>query len=88
MKYRSRTELIHDILQTANSDGNGASQTKIMYNAFLSYTQVKEYLTILIEKGLLQHDVHSRKFGVTEKGVRFLQLCDQIGDLMEEEQRW
>jgi predicted transcriptional regulator len=88
MKYRSRTELIHDILQTANSDGNGASQTKIMYNAFLSYTQVKEYLTILIEKGLLQDDVHSRKFGVTEKGVRFLQLCDQIGDLIEKEQRW
>ena len=88
MKYRSRTEIIHDILQTANSDGNGASQTKIMYNAFLSYTQVKEYLTILIDKGLLQYDLGNQKFKTTEKGLTLLQLCGQIGDLIGEEQRW
>jgi predicted transcriptional regulator len=89
MKYRSRTELIRDILQTARSDGNGVVKTKIMYNAFLSYHQVKEYLTILIDNGLLQHDLGNQKFRITEKGLRFLQLCDQIGDLMEEEQqRW
>ena len=85
MKYRSRSKIICDILQTANSDGNGASQTKIMYNAFLSYTQVKEYLTILIEKGLLQHDLSNQKFKTTEKGLSLLQLCGQIDDLIEKE---
>jgi predicted transcriptional regulator len=84
-KYRSRTEIIHDILRTANSDGNGASQTKVMYNAFLSYIQVKEYLAILVDDGLLQHDLDTRRFRITEKGFRFLQLCDQIGDLIEEQ---
>ena len=60
-----------------------------MYNAFLSYHQVKEYLTILIENDLLQHDLGNQRFKITEKGLNFLQLCDQIGDLMEEEQqRW
>lgn len=88
MKYRSRTEIICNILQTANSDGDGASQSKIMYNVFLSYTQVKEYLTILIEKGLLQHDLGNQKFKTTEKGLSLLQLCDQIGDLIEKEYRW
>jgi predicted transcriptional regulator len=34
-KYRSRTEIMHDILQSARSDGNGAGKTKIMFNAFL-----------------------------------------------------
>ncbi len=86
-KYRSRTEIIRDILQTARSDGNGVVQTKIMYNAFLSYHQVKEYLTILIDNGLLQHDLGNQKFRITEKGLRFLQLCEQIGDLMEKEQQ-
>lgn len=86
-KYRSRTEIIYDILQTASSDGNGVVQTKIMYSAFLSYHQVKEYLTILIDNGLLQHDLGNQKFRITEKGLRFLQLCEQIGDLIEKEQQ-
>jgi predicted transcriptional regulator len=87
-KYRSRTEIIHNILQTARNDGNGLGKTKIMRNAFLSYHQVKEYVTILIENGLLQHDLDNQKFRITEKGLSFLQLCDQIGDLIEAEQRW
>ncbi len=82
---RSRTEIICDILRTTNSDGNGASQTKIMYGAFLSHTQVKEYLTILIDKCLLQHDFGNKKFRITEKGLRLVQLCDQIDDLIEKE---
>jgi predicted transcriptional regulator len=86
-KYRSRTEIIHDILRTANSDGNGASQTKVMYNAFLSYIQVKEYLAILVDNGLLQYDLHSRKFRITEKGLSFLQLYEQIDDLIEDEEQ-
>ena len=87
-KYRSRTEIIHNILQTARN-GNGLGKTKIMRNAFLSYHQVKEYLTILIENGLLQHDLGNQRFRITEKGLSFLQLCDQIGDLLEDEQqRW
>jgi predicted transcriptional regulator len=85
-KYRSRTEIICDILQIARSDGNGVVQTKIMYSAFLSYHQVKEYLTILIGNDLLQHDLGNQRFRITEKGVRFLQLCDQIGDLIEVEE--
>ena len=87
-KYRSRTEIIHNILQTARNNGNGLGKTKIMRNAFLSYHQVKEYVTILIENGLLQHDLGNQKFKTTEKGLILLQLCGQIDDLIGEEQRW
>ena len=61
-----------------------------MYTAFLSYVQMKEYLTILIDNGLLQHDVGNQKFRITKKGLSFLQLYEQIDDLIrkEEEQRW
>jgi predicted transcriptional regulator len=39
MKYRSRTEIVAMILEAANG---GATKTKIMYRAFLSYEQLKE----------------------------------------------
>jgi predicted transcriptional regulator len=92
MKYRTRTELIRDILKTARNYGNGAGRTQMMYAAFLSYVQMKEYLTILIDNGLLIHDVGNQKFRITEKGLGFLQLYEQIDDLIEkkenQQQRW
>ena len=45
MKYRSRTEIVGLILEAAN--GGGATKTKIMYKAFLSFAQLREYLTML-----------------------------------------
>ena len=40
MKNRSRTEIVSNILEAANG---GVTKTKIMYKAFLSYNQLKEY---------------------------------------------
>ena len=52
MKYRSRTEIVSMILDAANG---GATKTRIMYKAFLSYAQLKEYLSVLIENNLLEY---------------------------------
>jgi len=38
MKYRSRTEIVINILNAVNG---GANRSKIMYKAFISYTQLK-----------------------------------------------
>ena len=40
MKYRSRTEIVSAMLRIAN---RGATKTRIMYGAYLSYAQVMEY---------------------------------------------
>jgi predicted transcriptional regulator len=85
MKYRSRNDIISEILDTAN--GGGATKTKIMYQAFLSYAQLKEYLTALTESGLLSYDAYTRKFKTTEKGLRFLESYNQISDVMKTEQQ-
>ncbi len=53
MKYRSRTDIVATILETA--DG-GATKTKIMYSAYLSYAQLKEYLSMLLENELLEYE--------------------------------
>jgi predicted transcriptional regulator len=79
MRYRSRTDIAALILEAA--DG-GAAKTKIMYKAFLSYAQLKEYLDMLIENGLMEHNVKEQIFKITEKGSRFLQLYNQVGDLI------
>jgi predicted transcriptional regulator len=78
MKYRSRTELASNILEAANG---GATKTKIMYKAFLSYAQLKEYLAVLIQNSLLSREGDNYK--TTSKGIRFLQTTRELGSLLE-----
>ncbi len=80
MKYRSRTDIVSQILDAANG---GAAKTKIMYKAFLSYAQLKEYLSVLVENELLEYDKKTEIFRTTEKGIKFLRLYTQIGEFVE-----
>jgi len=79
MKYRSRTEIVGNILEAANG---GATKTKIMYRAFLSYGQLKEYLSVLIENNLIEYRDGTRKFKNTEKGLNYLKMHNEIGELL------
>ncbi len=76
MKYRSRTEILSSILETAN--GYGVTKTKIMYKAFLSYAQLKEYLTIASENGLLEYNDENTTFKTTSKGIKLLGIYQQM----------
>ena len=69
MGNRSRTEIVGSILDAAN--GEGETKTKIMYFAFLSYNQLNEYLSILIENNLLEYLDGTRTFKTTEKGLNY-----------------
>ncbi len=77
MKYRSRTEIASRILESATG---GATKTKIMYKAFLSYAQLKEYLSVLVENGLLEYVEGEQVYKTTDKGNRFLKIYNQIGE--------
>ena len=55
MKYRSRSDIIELLLDAAN--GGGATKTKLMYTAYLSFNQLKEYLTLLVGNGLIEYEV-------------------------------
>jgi predicted transcriptional regulator len=81
MKYRSRTDIVTQILQAANG---GSTKTKIMYKAYLSYAQLKEYLSILIENDLLKYSEGEQIYKTTEKGLKFLKVYDQMSDLTGE----
>ncbi|HYX57019.1 MAG TPA: winged helix-turn-helix domain-containing protein [Nitrososphaeraceae archaeon] len=87
MKYRSKNGIIGHILEAVNNSGNnGLTKTKIMYSVFLSYAPLQEYLSILLEKGLIeeyQKELEEKEkekqqrssyyyYKVTHKGRRFL----------------
>jgi predicted transcriptional regulator len=76
MRYRSRTDIVAQILEAANG-GDGATQAKIMYKAFLSYVQLREYLTLMVENGLLKYYQREQIYKTTEKSNRFLRLYNQ-----------
>ena len=79
MKYRSRTEIVGNILDAANG---GTTKTKIMYIAFLSYNQLNEYLSILIENNLIEYLDGTKTFKTTEKGLNYLKMHNEIGELL------
>ena len=79
MKYRSRTEIVAVILDAANG---GSTKTKVMYKAFLSYAQLREYFSVLLENNLLYID-GDHKYKTTEKGLIFLKMHNEIGELLQ-----
>jgi predicted transcriptional regulator len=88
MKYRSRTDIVSQILDAANG---GTTKTRIMYKAFLSYAQLKEYLSILVQNGLLRYDEAEQTYSTTEKGTKFMRVYQHMdelsGPMMEEKVR-
>jgi predicted transcriptional regulator len=86
LKYRSNNDIVSEILDAANG-GGGANKTKIMYHAFLSYAQMKEYLAVLTENNLLNYDAYTQTYKTTEKGLRFLDAYNQMSDFMKTQQQ-
>ena len=80
VKYRSRTEIVAMILEAANG---GATKTKIMYKAFLSYAQLREYLSVLIENNLLEYLEGTQTYKTTEKGLNFLKMHNEMAELLQ-----
>jgi predicted transcriptional regulator len=97
MKYRSKIDIIGHILEAVNSRGRsdiGLTKVKIMYNVFLSYRQLKEYLSLLVEKGLIEECQKQLKakdkgkqrpsyyYRITNKGRRFLQIYRDLSEMI------
>jgi predicted transcriptional regulator len=87
---RSQIEIVAQILQTIydhgdynNDEGEGITETEIMYGLYLSSGSLREYLIALTLHGLLIYDSAIRRYHITEKGVRFLELYSKMGDIMK-----
>lgn len=78
--HRSRGEIIASILQAVN--GNSLRQTEILYRTYLSHNLLKEYLVLLLENDLIEYTAGERTFKTTGKGMRYLQMYAQLGQLI------
>ena len=79
MKYRSSTEIIDSMLRSIRS---GATKTHIMYRAYMSYSQLKEYLKLMEERQLIKYEPESQLYILTEKGLKFMNVYEKINELV------
>jgi predicted transcriptional regulator len=68
-KYRSGTDLFASILQSAGREKSGVGgHARLMYNSFLPYNQINQYLEELKENTLLKFRPANKKYSITAKG--------------------
>jgi predicted transcriptional regulator len=79
-RYRSRADIIAAILRVVTE--RAATKTRIMYRAFLSSSQLKQYIPILLDNGLLATNEERSIYRITENGMRLLQLYYQLTEMM------
>lgn len=69
-KHRSRLKILANILYVVTAN-NGAKKTEIMYQAYLSYKLLVQYLNDITEAGLVKCD-DGNCCTLTPKGKNFL----------------
>ena len=63
------------LILVAVSSRRNVGAAQIMYKAFLSYIQMKKYVSILIAAGLIKYqEGNLRTYRITDKGIKFLDL--------------
>jgi predicted transcriptional regulator len=90
MANRSRTEIVGEILvAVSNNDGDGIGVTRstLMNEVYLSSAHLREYLVVLTVHGLLTYDSLTLRYNIAEKGLRYLELCNKIGEVLKEEEQ-
>ena len=74
-KRRDKEEIMYQILKAAVEP---ATRTRLIYASFLSNSELRQYIRLLIENGRLELDPISRtRFKVTE-GRKFLRLYEDM----------
>jgi predicted transcriptional regulator len=80
LKYRSRGEIVSNILRVVAS--GKATKTRLMYGAYLSYTQIEEYMGYVLQQGLISQISDTNLYQLTEKGMQYLNLSDEMSQLV------
>ena len=53
-----------------------------MYGAYLSYTQIEEYMGFILQQGLISQVSDTNLYQLTEKGMQYLNLSDEMSQLV------
>jgi predicted transcriptional regulator len=79
--YRNRTDIIESILNVAN--GNEVRQIEILNKAKITHSIFKEYMSFLIQYGLIEYvPLQEAHYKTTAKGLDFLSICNKMKALI------
>ena len=81
-RRRDRLYIMAEILQVTLE---GALKTQVMYKANLSFAQLKQYLSLLLDLNLLELKKSNLRavYKTTSKGMGFLESYRQIQELLK-----
>jgi predicted transcriptional regulator len=81
-RRRDRLSIMAEILGVTLE---GALKTQVMYRANLSFAQLNQYLSLLLDLNLIELKKSSEKavYKTTTKGIRFLESYQQIQELLK-----
>ncbi len=82
---RTKLEVVRDILRAINDKNGRIRPTHILYKANLSHQMLDEYLTDLINRGLVVETKvgNSRTYALTDKGFEFLRKYKMISEFVD-----
>ena len=87
MRNRQKDEIMRDILYSAQG---GVGITKIMFHAYLTHSQAKEYISQLMSLALLDLDTEAgslKQYRTTSKGIEYLAAVERMADMLAIETR-
>jgi len=53
-----------------------------MYGAYLSYSQLEEYLGYVLQQGLISQVPETNLYQLSERGMQYLNLSDEMSQLV------
>ncbi len=84
LKRRDDLGIIADMLEVAKCR---SCKTRIMYRANLSFTQLNDYMTFLVNHNLVEQnkDAAAEGYTITDQGAEFLQKYRELTRLLKRE---
>jgi predicted transcriptional regulator len=78
LKYRTREKIVAEILLSALES---SKKTTVMYRSKLTLPQLREYLPLLVEEGLLEFTKETKLYKTTPKGVHAMKVLQHMNAL-------
>ena len=85
VKRRGKLEIIADILMSVKNKEGKIKPTHLLYKSNLSHAKLKEYINILLEKGMIQEQIVKGKKMIIMKdqGYKFLLEFERIKEFSD-----
>ena len=82
-KRRDKLVIMTEIVGIAK---NGTSKTHIMFKANLCFSQLNQYLSLLLQSGLLERFSNNDRqiYKATQKGIEFMEKQCEIIDMLND----